>query len=143
MSTFDPAQHPREATGQFAEKANTAPGKGLSVFEQRRADEEKAAAQIRETAKRLLPDAVKLVFETNYTDEGSSLTFSGTYDAAGSFTVIDQYDGEDLTDDQREAAELIDDEVFAQSGAGNDGSQIPGMRLRDGAVDVYLFDLGE
>lgn len=77
-----------------------------------------AAPALQEVATTELPNACVLLFDTNYTDEGASLYFTGYRDAKGT-----TYPAGDTSE-----AAMIDEIVFVVTGGAETGSGIPGMR---------------
>lgn len=93
---------------------------------------EMASAALRSAALRSLPDADRLRFEMNYTDEGSVLVLTGI--AGGEYDGVSQSELSTLA-----VYDDVDDIMFANSGAGHTGAELPGMRkIGD---DSYVFDL--
>jgi hypothetical protein len=93
-------------------------------------DNDLAAAALRSAAARLQPDAEALLFETNYSDEGSTLSLAGLR-VAGIDSEVDPLHTPGYED--------LDQIVFQMSGAGNTGQEISGFRHLKG--DSYIFDL--
>lgn len=103
------------------------------------AAEAAASRTISDEARSAFPTATRLTFATCYTDDGSVLSLSGIIDADGTTRDVDGA-GVGLSDDERAATERIDEAVFEHSGAGQDGSQLPGMTTT--GDDNYTFELG-
>ena len=85
---------------------------------------------LQDIAQEELPEACELLFTLNHTDEGSFLFLSSYRTAAGKELQVA---------DCPEAA-MIDEAVFVGSGAGEDGTNIPGMK-RIGLTDRYMLQI--
>lgn len=151
--TFNEAEHPRVATGQFTSKATTAPagaltadtpvGPAVAAFDRHmeRFDydlaEEAAPAALDERARELVPDASHIHFELNHTDEGRHLVAIGVTGASGEQVVFSEE--EQLSDD--EPLQRIPFNITGNGPDGYvDGTDLPGMEHVGG--DEYRYHVG-
>lgn len=130
---------PASQGGRFAAHASAPHSTSLSVAHSEAQADREATADVRAIASERIPGVERIVFELNYTDEGAYLMSTGyvTRDDK-TFHALDATSDE-LTSDIFEAGSLIDNTVYARTGAGDDGTQLPGMHKDPEGVDRYYL----
>jgi len=150
MSSTDRLGNIHNARGEFAGKVNSRPAVslgeahppavetqwrdriaiGLDTFDEL---ENRIACEqaVRSIARRTLPDdASSVSFTMNHTDEGNYLIATGFHQANGL--------GDELTESE---ADAINETLFAYTGAGFTGEELPGMEPVEGYPDNFSLSL--